>query len=69
MPADNDFFDKVDNAEIEVRRDRFDGIQLTIVRGSMLKHLHLSRLQAATVLAGLIQVLGELPSWPSARSK
>lgn len=68
MPADSDFFDKVDNAEIEIRRDRFDGIQLTIVRGSMLKHLHLSRPQAATIVAGLIQVLGE-PVWPSARSK
>ena len=55
----NGFYRKVDNAEIEVRRDRFDGIQVTIVRGTMLKHLHLSHEQAAAIRDGLIHALGE----------
>lgn len=55
----NGFYRKVDNAEIEVRRDRFEGIQITVVRGPTLKHLHLSHEQAAAIRDGLIHALGE----------
>lgn len=55
----DEFYRKADGAEIDVRRDRFDGFQVTIVRGSSFKHIHLSREQAAAVRDGLIATLGE----------
>ena len=54
-----DFHRRADGADIEVRRDKFDGFQVTIFRGPNLKHFDLSREQAAALRDGLIHTLGE----------
>lgn len=59
MRDDNAFYRKADGAEIEVRLDRFGGIQVTVVKTPMLKHLHLTHEQAAAIRDGLTYALGE----------
>lgn len=56
-----DFYRRVDNADLEVRRDRWGFIHLAVLRGNNPKFLSLTADQAAAVRDGITALLETQP--------